>query len=565
MRPPLQALLLCLLAVAFGLQPAAARPRPDRPAELRFTAPEGGTLLVHGTYPRVESGCVGPDEQPLLHARYRGTVEVNVASDGSIYLVGELPFEDYVKGIAEVPRDWPMAALRAQAVAARTYALANLDPGGEYDLCATTECQVYLGAGWETGPWGERWARAVDDTAGMALLHGGEPATTFYFSTSNGKTYDNEDVFGGEPLPYLRGVPERDDGASPVSRWRVPVPLADLARFLAADGRWGGGPIREVAADGPVIRIRGPGGRTATDREGLRDALNDVAGCLDPATYPSREPDGDRLPQTVPSSWFEVRQEGRNMVIEGRGWGHGVGMVQWGAYGKARRGLDHADILAAYYGGLRPREADVRPTIRVLAAEGLTSVTISGEANVAGARSVPPGPWSVTGGRFLHLRRGDPPPGVLRASSLQMPSRLRRGRPVRAALEVSADSLVRLVIETLGGEPVRTAWRPFTLGTVRLPVPGLAPGRYRVRAEATDGVDTVRTEPTEVRVAGAVRTSPSPSPPPSPSPSITAAPRADAPRARSASRTAPLVAAGALALLAALLTLGRWRRFHRRP
>src|ERR687895_1576706 len=232
-----------LLAAAVPAIPTI--PAASASSRLRITAPPGQSLLVRGVYPPIESSCVSP-EQPLLHARYRGTIEIVRREDGSLSLIGELPFEEYVKGIAEVPRDWPMEALKAQVVAARTYALSTLDPGGEYDLCATDACQVYTGMGIEAGPWGHRWVRAVDATEGQVLLHRGRPATTVYFSTSNGRTYPNELVFGGAPLPYLRGIVERDDGASPLSRWTVQIPFGDLARFLAADGRWSGRPIRKV-------------------------------------------------------------------------------------------------------------------------------------------------------------------------------------------------------------------------------------------------------------------------------------------------------------------------------
>ena len=131
---------LGLALVLGGLEPAAVA-KPGRPPDrYRFVSEPGGSLLVHGTYPPTSSSCVNA-EQSVLHERYRGTVEVRRASDGDLYLIGELPFEDYLKGIAEVPRDWPMEALKAQVVAARTYASANLQPGGAYDLCANDACQ----------------------------------------------------------------------------------------------------------------------------------------------------------------------------------------------------------------------------------------------------------------------------------------------------------------------------------------------------------------------------------------------------------------------------------------
>lgn len=557
-----------LLASPLTDVPAGAQSR----SRVRFRAPADGSLLVHGTYPPAQSSCVAP-QQPLLHARYRGTVEVGRASDGSLFLIGELPFEDYLKGIAEVPRRWHMEALKAQVVAARSYALVRLRrPSGEaralrYDLCATTACQVYLGMGVEAGPWGERWVRAVEETNSQVLAHQGRPAETLYFSTSNGRTFGNERVFGGSPLPYLRGIREGDDGESPLSRWRVTVPLDDLARFLDLADLWPGGRIRKVVFDGRV-KLRGGGRSVVLERAELRNALNFWARCLEPSRYPTSEPDGYRLPQTVPSIWYRARQKGRSLVLAGRGWGHGVGMVQWGAMGKAERGLAYGDILAAYYGGLRPQGVDVPGRIRVLIADGLRSVTVDpdGDAQVRWRRRVPKPPWTVTGGRRLRLRHGSEPSPELEATGFRARRRARAGGPLKASLVLSRSANVRLEF-VQGGELVRaTPWRPKLQGPVslRVVVPQVPRGRYSVRAAADDGVDLVRTASTPVRVRGG----PPPSSP-SPSPTGGATPQADP--AAPVSREAPLaptfavLGAAALLLVASLvLTLRRGKGLHRR-
>ena len=99
---------------------------------------------------------------------------------GKLFIIALLPFEDYLKGIGEVPRLWPMQALEAQVVAARSYALAHMaypDPTGEalgYQLCATDFCQVYTGFGVGDGPYGDRWRKAVDLTRGPADLDAGD-------------------------------------------------------------------------------------------------------------------------------------------------------------------------------------------------------------------------------------------------------------------------------------------------------------------------------------------------------------------------------------------------------
>jgi stage II sporulation protein D len=225
------------------------------------------------------------------------------------------------------------------------------------------------------------------------LLADGRPATTVYFSTSNGRTYANEEVFGSSPLPYLRSVTERDDGASPTSRWRVRLPFEDLGRFLRAAGLWPSGrTIAGARTSGTTLVVRGGGTTRSIDPGDLRDAVNTWAPCLRPGRYPPKD-GGSALPLTIPSRWLRLRATGRAVVVTGRGWGHGVGMVQWGAYGKAQRGLSAADILAFYYGGLRPVAHPEPGLIRVQVASGLVAVRI-----------VPSGPGATVGGEPLRSR-----------------------------------------------------------------------------------------------------------------------------------------------------------------
>jgi SpoIID/LytB domain protein len=558
-----------VVAVSCALTVAAIPAEPafaQAPSRVRFTAPEGQSLLVRGEYPPVQSSCVEP-YQPLLHARYRGTIEVARAADGSLSLIGELSFEDYIKGIAEVPRDWPMEALKAQVVAARTYALNRFEfaaTSGDWDLCATTECQVYVGMEVEAGPWGDRWVRAVDQTAQQVLLYEGQPAITYYSSTSPGRTFDVEDRFGGEALPYLRGTEENDDGASPLSRWRVEVPFDDLARFLAAEGLWSGGRISSVTAGEGQITIAGAD-RVAVSKDGLRDALNDIASCLAPDRYPTYEADGYRLPQTVPSIWYRVEQEGSALVLIGRGWGHGIGMVQWGAYGKAKRGLSYGDILAAYYGGLTPQRVDLPGTIRILIADGLRRIVVApsaDDATVEPSVEVRP-PWVVTSGERLRVRHGAPPPPILEASALSGPNDAVVGAPYRGRVELSDDASVRLELLQRGEVAATTAWEPFEDGIARprAALPAVPPGRYRVRAAATNGVDTVLTPARPVVVAGDADT-----PPVAASPQTTPTTVADPPADDGSGRRWLVVggiAAAVVLVLILLLTAGRRKGLHR--
>ena len=375
----------------------------------RVESPPGGTLLVHGTYPRVPSRCVRY-HRPRLTARYPGTLSVRRAEDGTLSLTLTLPFEDYLRGIAEVPPSWPRAALQAQAIAARSYALASTGWDGAQGetlrtpICATTSCQVYRGIPVPFDPQVRRWFGAVRRTTGQVLLYEGRPADTVYFSTSNGHTYGNDEVFGSAPLPYLRPVVERDDGASPLSHWRVRVPFDDVATFLHEAGEWPARrPVSSVRLAGSTVTVEGGGRARSMDLTTFRDAINAWGPCLEPGRYPPSP-----LPLTLPSRWMSMTSGPDAAMAVGRGWGHGVGMVQWGAYGKARQGLPAAAILGYYYGGLRPESFPEPGLIHVQVASGLTSIrvvpsaagaTLDGEA--VAARSV-----TIQGGDGLQVSTG---------------------------------------------------------------------------------------------------------------------------------------------------------------
>jgi stage II sporulation protein D len=328
-------------------------------------------------YPKSQSNCKHT-HRGTIEARYPGTVSVRSADDGTMSIVLTLPFERYLEGIAEVPPSWPAAALEAQAVAARSYALAHIGWTGQQGeelqkpICATADCQVYGGIPVPPTQGFRRWIAAVQRTAGQVLLYGDRPADTVYFSTSNGHTYGNEQVFGSSPLPYLRPVVEQDDGASPTSHWRVPLPFADLATFLRAGGVWpDGARISSVRRTGSSVRVAGPGTSKTMDAGAFRDTVNAWASCLMPARYPT-----DALPTTIPSDWYDASSNAHRATVVGRGWGHGVGLVQWGAYGKAKRGWSPDRILAFYYGGLRPTQYAEPGLIHVVVASGLQSLTV---------------------------------------------------------------------------------------------------------------------------------------------------------------------------------------------
>ncbi len=315
---------------------------------------------------------------------FRGTVEVR-RRGGALDVVNDLDLDSYVMGVREVPGRWPMEALKAQAVAARTYALWEVDKGYwqqfGFDVCGTTSCQVYQGADAEADERGARWVQAVRETAGQVLLHEGKPALTRYHSTSGGRTLANEVVYPSDgPRPYLRGIDDPPDSVSPLHRWEQSFEREDLQRILHEAIELNG-ELTEIVVDenarSMIIRTRGGELEMTTVR--FRRVISIAAPSVFPDLYPGKRSDGERMPFTLPSSRFTISKTADGFKVHGRGYGHGVGMSQYGAMGRAERGDSYEEILAAYYGGLRPEQWTGRKTIRVGVQRGVGGAQISGD------------------------------------------------------------------------------------------------------------------------------------------------------------------------------------------
>jgi stage II sporulation protein D len=167
--------------------------------------------------------------------RYRGSLVAH-ATGGNILVINELRAEAYVKGVVpnEVPSSWPAAALEAQAVVARSYGLAT-NRSGPFDQYADTRSQVYGGKDSET----KETNKAVSATAKKVVTYRGEPAITYYFSTSGGRTENSEFGFaGGNAVPYLKSVKDPFDDASPVHKWEERYSDDEMESKL--DGLFGG-------------------------------------------------------------------------------------------------------------------------------------------------------------------------------------------------------------------------------------------------------------------------------------------------------------------------------------
>jgi stage II sporulation protein D len=210
-------------------------------------------------------------------AEYRGALEVvPTASDpGSLNAINALPIDQYVKGVVanESPASWPLAALRAQAVAARSYALTSSVDGNGFDLYNDTRSQVYEGIASETA----RTNRAVEQTRGEVVRYGGEIAQTFFSACSGGHTESVQNVFFGPPVPYLVGVPDPYDNLCPLHTWKLTFTGAEISERLDAylDGQLRRVAIVERGVSPRVVwaRLYGTGGVTRIRGDQLQQAL----------------------------------------------------------------------------------------------------------------------------------------------------------------------------------------------------------------------------------------------------------------------------------------------------
>ncbi len=207
---------------------------------------------------------------------YRGNLEIRASALGGVSAINALGIEDYVRGVVagEMPSGWPQEALRAQAVAARTYALATSKAGDGFDQYADTRSQVYNGMSGETATTDAAVAR----TAGEIVTFRGKPIVTYYFSTSGGQTENIENVFlGAAPQPYLVSVADPYDGASPRHRWVRRMSLGSAQRRLGSLVKGSLSRIRVTTRGRSprVVRaeIVGSGGRTRVTGPALRSKL----------------------------------------------------------------------------------------------------------------------------------------------------------------------------------------------------------------------------------------------------------------------------------------------------
>lgn len=321
----------------------------------------------------VDPGAAPEGAFQLQQRRYRGRLQLLPAA-GQLRAINHVPLESYLPSVvgSEMPASWPQAALRAQAVAARTYALRQRRPGEAFDLQATVMSQVYKGLEAETASTRE----AVAATRGQVLMHGPNLINAVFHSSSGGRTENSGDIWR-QQLPYLVSVPDYDQG-SPVHSWEQRFEPEQLRELFAEIGGLTRIDVLSTTATGRVreARVVGPAGTRVLTGPELRSRLRlrstqvrftvvepELALGLPPLpplpplpgalpAVPTRSPQLAPAPLRVPQP---------SLLVVGRGFGHGVGMSQWGALAMAQRGDSYEQILQHYYRGTALRTYPGRP------------------------------------------------------------------------------------------------------------------------------------------------------------------------------------------------------------
>lgn len=250
--------------------------------------------------------AAGPGQVSIEGSTYRGALEVVPTAEaaGSLNAVNALPVDQYVKGVVpnESPASWPLAALQAQAVAARSYALSTQVGGNGFDLYADTRSQVYGGLESEVASGNQ----AVMTTKGQVVMYGGKIAETFFSACSGGHTESIQNVFFGPPVPYLVGVPDPYDGACPLHTWKLSFSGRELSDRL---GSYLNGQLERVVVTkrglSPRIiwaKLFGTGGVTKIRGDQLQSALGAYDRWMDFRKFVNGKPVGGGSKEPPPPS-----------------------------------------------------------------------------------------------------------------------------------------------------------------------------------------------------------------------------------------------------------------------
>ena len=321
---------------------------------------------------------------------YNGAFELRRLSGGDITLLNTLPLSDYLKGVLpyEMNGDWPLEALKAQALCARSYVLYNLGRHKDFDICNATHCQVYYGTAKET----ELVRQAVEQTKNEVVTYNGRVVSTYYFSASGGYTESAKNVWGGNDAPYCAAVPDPYEDQSAITHFAKTVTLNELTTLIAS---WNTGIDRvadcyvstytEPAHNVYAVTFVGENGKTHTisgcdnvriklsslvksprfdiysggDSLFANDGVQLPAGSLTAITADETLVQTAATPYIITANGVVQAQRSQNsggtLTFSGSGLGHNLGMRQFGAKGMAEQGMSYQDIILHYFTGVEIR------------------------------------------------------------------------------------------------------------------------------------------------------------------------------------------------------------------
>lgn len=303
------------------------------PGPVIFTK-HGEQLAANGRNLDLHMCMVKTDGKTIMvdNRRFRGDFTI-LTDSKSLSVINNIPLEQYLYGVVpkEMPYSWAKEALKAQAVAARTYALYIKGKSADkpYDVQSTTTSQVYGGFDSEK----KESNLAVDETRGQVITYDGRLIVAYFHSSSGGHTEDSKNVWSAD-LPYLKGVPDSFSANIPNGEWKFFVSYNDIQNRLNQYGL-NIGQVRGLNAVG-----ESPSGRL------LRLSVIAKNGTTELKSNNFRIKVGaTRLKSTL----LKIVPDRDGILFIGKGYGHGVGMSQWGANMMARKGFGYQDILKHYY------------------------------------------------------------------------------------------------------------------------------------------------------------------------------------------------------------------------
>ncbi len=272
----------------------------------------------------------------LRGSSYKGLVDVRRDGNG-LYFITELPFEKYIEGVvaSEIGKDWNTEAMKTQAVISRTYAVyqKGLNAGKDYHITSSVLHQVYKGDNAD-----ETVSNAVKETTGEILTYEKKPVETFYHSTCTDKTELPEEVWG-KSYPYLKSVLCMDKN-SPYEHWLRRFSVAEIEKALNIKG------IKNININSFTSTGRVKTLKIVRESSRLGESPEETE--LEVKAVDLRKLLGYK---ELPSTQFSISITGSEVVFEGSGYGHGVGLSQWGALKMANEGKNYKEILQYYYPG----------------------------------------------------------------------------------------------------------------------------------------------------------------------------------------------------------------------